>query len=342
MTDRDPYKVVLSRLERKKGEGTFREYERHLRDYRNWLNDEHDMTVFEAGTLDVEDMVDSMIDAGYSVSSMNVRYAALGEFYKEATRLAREDKIKPDVENPVDDAPPLKSWKDIKKKQNENKRTSKEDVPYLKDEQLKALIQSVPQPTVRNECMVRLAVATGLRRNELVNLKLTDGTWTRDGNHETFASGPPREIRVRADVAKNGEKRKIGWPIDNQLEFVLKQWIEDYRPAVATAAESDYLFPSNRSEHISGQAFNDVVKEAADSAGIQGTQMVNKAGEERASVTSHVLRHTFAMRCINAGWDIYALSSALGHSSVEVTENTYLHDTEEIVLSHFQEKGPSI
>lgn len=342
MTDRDPYDVVLSRLERKKGDSTFREYERHLRDYREWLNDEYGMTVFEAGTIEVEEMIDNMIDNGYSVSSMNVRYASLGEFYKQAKKFSRAGKIEPEIENPMMDAPALKSgWKEIKDRLKDKKRTSEEDVPYLEDEQVNKLIQHVPQPTVRNECMIRLAVATGLRRGELVRLKLGDGTWTRDGNHETFAAGAPREIRVRAEVAKNGEKRKIGWPRDQQLQFVLKQWIEDYRPTVAMAAESDYLFPSNRSEHISGQAFNDVVKVAADNAGIQEPRMVTKTGRERNEITSHILRHTFAMRCIKDGWDIYALSSALGHSSVEVTESTYLHDTEEVVLNHFREKGPT-
>lgn len=340
MTGRDPYDVVLSRLERKKGESTFREYKRHLRDFREWVADEYGMTVFDVGPIEIEEMVDKMLDDGYSVSSINVRYAALGEFYKEAERLARK-KIEPDVENPMVHAPTLTSWKEIKDKQDEKKRTSEEDVPYLSEEDAEKLIQNVPQPTVRNECMVRLALATGLRRGELVRLKLTDGTWTRDGEHETFAQGPPREIRVRAEIAKNGEKRKVGWPQDAQLDFILRQWIEDYRPTVAMASESNYLFPSNRSEHITGQAFNDVVREAAENAGIQKTQQVNKAGEERRAVTSHVLRHTFAMRAINEDWDIYALSSALGHSSVQVTEQTYLHDTEEVVLSHFREKGPT-
>lgn len=340
MTGREPYDVVLSRLERKKGESTFREYKRHLRDFRQWVDAEYGMTVFGVGPLEIEEMVDKMLDDGYSVSSINVRYAALGEFYKEAERLSRK-KIEPDIENPMVQAPTLASWKEIKDKQDEKKHTSEEDVPYLSEEDAEKLIQNVPQPTVRNECMVRLALATGLRRGELVRLKLTDGTWTRDGGHETFAQGPPREIRVRAEIAKNGEKRKVGWPQDAQLDFILRQWIEDYRPTVAMASESDYLFPSNRSEHITGQAFNDVVREAAENAGIQQTQQVNKAGEERRAVTSHVLRHTFAMRAINADWDIYALSSALGHSSVQVTEQTYLHDTEEVVLNHFREKGPT-
>lgn len=41
----------------------------------------------------------------------------------------------------------------------------------------------------------------------------------------------------------------------------------------------------------------------------------------------HALRHTFATRCVEAGCDVKTLSSILGHSSVQVTLNLYVHPT---------------
>lgn len=41
----------------------------------------------------------------------------------------------------------------------------------------------------------------------------------------------------------------------------------------------------------------------------------------------HVLRHTFATNCINSGADIKSLSEILGHSSVYITLNRYVHPT---------------
>lgn len=41
----------------------------------------------------------------------------------------------------------------------------------------------------------------------------------------------------------------------------------------------------------------------------------------------HVLRHTFATNCINSGADIKSLSEILGHSSVHITLNRYVHPT---------------
>lgn len=45
------------------------------------------------------------------------------------------------------------------------------------------------------------------------------------------------------------------------------------------------------------------------------------------SINYHVLRHTFATRCIEAGVDIKTLSEILGHSNVNITLNTYVHSS---------------
>ncbi len=44
----------------------------------------------------------------------------------------------------------------------------------------------------------------------------------------------------------------------------------------------------------------------------------------------HALRHTFATRCIEVGVDIKTLSELLGHSSVTITLNTYVHSSMEL------------
>ena len=39
----------------------------------------------------------------------------------------------------------------------------------------------------------------------------------------------------------------------------------------------------------------------------------------------HATRHTFATRCIELGFDIKSLSEILGHASVSITMNRYVH-----------------
>ena len=45
------------------------------------------------------------------------------------------------------------------------------------------------------------------------------------------------------------------------------------------------------------------------------------------SVHFHALRHIFASSCIRLGFDVKALSELLGHSSVEITLNRYVHSS---------------
>ena len=46
--------------------------------------------------------------------------------------------------------------------------------------------------------------------------------------------------------------------------------------------------------------------------------------------TFHTCRHTFATRCIECGFDIKSLSEILGHASVNITMNRYVHPSMEL------------
>lgn len=47
-------------------------------------------------------------------------------------------------------------------------------------------------------------------------------------------------------------------------------------------------------------------------------------------VNFHTLRHTFATRCVELGIDVKSLSEILGHSSVTITMNRYVHPSMEM------------
>lgn len=46
-----------------------------------------------------------------------------------------------------------------------------------------------------------------------------------------------------------------------------------------------------------------------------------------SQVHFHVLRHTFATRCVEVGFEVKSLSEILGHSSVQVTLDRYVHSS---------------
>lgn len=56
--------------------------------------------------------------------------------------------------------------------------------------------------------------------------------------------------------------------------------------------------------------------------------ILKKCGIE--NVNFHALRHTFATRCIEVGFDVKTLSEILGHASVNITLNRYVHPTMKI------------
>ena len=56
----------------------------------------------------------------------------------------------------------------------------------------------------------------------------------------------------------------------------------------------------------------------------------------------HALRHTFATRCIEAGFEIKTLSEVLGHSDVKTTLNKYVHSSYELKQKNMELLQPAI
>lgn len=61
------------------------------------------------------------------------------------------------------------------------------------------------------------------------------------------------------------------------------------------------------------------------------SELQTSAGVKR--VKFHALRHTFATRCVELGFDVKSLSMILGHANVSVTLNTYVHPSFERLKS---------
>ena len=61
-----------------------------------------------------------------------------------------------------------------------------------------------------------------------------------------------------------------------------------------------------------------------------------------APINYHVLRHTFATRCVELEFDIKSLSELLGHASITITMNRYVHPSMALKKENMQRLSPFI
>lgn len=159
---------------------------------------------------------------------------------------------------------------------------------------------------------ILLCLYTGMRLGEICALK-----WENIYLDEGFIRINSTLQRIQNVDAKEGEPRtqvvcsppkSIASSRDIPLpRFILKLLKSDpLRPDV------DYFFLTGSTEFLEPRTYQNHFKQYLSVNEIQ-------------PINFHALRHTFATRCIAAGVDIKSLSEILGHSSVQMTLNYYVH-----------------
>ena len=78
--------------------------------------------------------------------------------------------------------------------------------------------------------------------------------------------------------------------------------------------QSGFVIKGKTYEYIDPRSYQNLFHKCLDSCNLR-------------NINYHALRHTFATRCIEAGVDIKTLSEILGHASVNITLNTYVHSS---------------
>jgi site-specific recombinase XerD len=173
------------------------------------------------------------------------------------------------------------------------KRFDRALVTYLREGEVDALL-SAPDRTTwtgrRDHALLLLAVQTGLRVSELINLTLGS-----------------IHLGTGAHVQCLGKGRKHrATPLTPQTVAVLKVWLAERR-----GQPGDPLFPNRTGARMSRDAVERLATKHATAAGL-------------SSVSPHVLRHTAAMRLLHAGVNITVIALWLGHEQAETTQ-VYLH-----------------
>jgi len=327
----DEFRQVLRRVEQNKSEATARQYVAKIRRFRKWLNyghptpeyDEYERPpkVFEeADSLDIDDWLEDLDERYTNASSVGKGDAALVAAYKQLNKLIEADRI--DADGWIRETPAERASYTPQDSSTYKSREMREDVEYLKPPEVDKLAKNTVK--LRDELIVRLLFQTGMRVTELCNIREDD------------VDRDEREINIRG---KGDRNRPVYY--QPSLDILMDTWLDERRPAVYYADESEYLFPTSHSECITRQTVEEVVREAAEEAELQETYGPTADGHTRHTVTPHVLRHSFAMAALDNDWNVYTLSQALGHADAEITTSTYLHNDKDQRKRAFVNRGPA-
>lgn len=179
------------------------------------------------------------------------------------------------------------------------KTPKKLEVPFSEAE-MERVLESVPIEntfeSVRDKLIIELFYATGIRRSELVNLKVSDIDFS---NHT---------IKV---LGKRNKERIL--PLLPFLKDSIQQYLQ-YRCEVVNSKSADNLILVKNGDKIYETLVYRIINSYFSEA------------SSKAKKSPHVLRHTFATHLLNQGASLNSVKELLGHSSLASTQ-VYTHSS---------------
>jgi site-specific recombinase XerD len=180
------------------------------------------------------------------------------------------------------------------------KRYVRRNVEFLNVQEMQALLNAPDCSTWigrRDHGILTIALQTGLRASELVNLQCCDLV-----------------LETGAHVRCEGKGRKHrATPLRRETVTVMKNWLKERRGSV-----HEPLFPTMHGDKMSRDALEHLVKRHIKAASKSCPSLIGKR------VSPHVLRHSTAMDLLHHGIDQAVIALWLGHESIETTQ-VYIH-----------------
>jgi integrase/recombinase XerD len=181
-----------------------------------------------------------------------------------------------------------------------SKRYVRRAVDFLDRAEIDALLAAPDRATWlgrRDHVLLLVAVQTGLRASELVNLLGRD-----------VVTGTGAHVRCEG----KGRKQRCT-PLRKETLKALQTWI-----AERGGTENDPLFPTGRGNRLSRDALEQIIHRHVATASKSCPTLAGKR------VSPHVLRHSTAMQLLQHDVDQSVIALWLGHESVETTQ-IYVH-----------------
>ena len=180
--------------------------------------------------------------------------------------------------------------------------------------------QSLVDERLKNFFLLQLR--TGLRAGELCALRWQDVDFIKKillvRSNILRSESEVGKPKLKISTTKNYKERIVDLT-ESAVEILKDQQLrqkEEIAKEKYTAVE--LVFTTLKGTCLDINSLNRTLKRIASSAWFEKL-------EEKPIITTHVLRHTFATRAMEARVPTKMISSWMGHSQTKVTENIYLH-----------------
>lgn len=252
------------------------------------------MSLQSVKPMHCQNIINRMADSGYKNATIKLACTVMKQFFEGA------------VENEMIAGNPVK--KSVRCAQG---KAAKAKTALTVEEQ-KAFLRCARKSSYYFQ--YALVLQTGIRVGELTGLKWQDIDFEKRTLHilrtvsrrsGTWTEGTPKSHAGERDIPLTGEAVAILENIKKRSSGNVRQ-IQYHDLVFTTKARA----PIGNAEYY--HSLRKICKDA-----------------EIPPVSMHILRHTFATRCIEGGMKPKVLQEILGHSSVNTTMDIYVHVTED-------------
>ena len=260
-------------------------YQNDINSFKEFISDEFQQSsLIKVNYSQIRSWIVLLVNSEISNKTINRKISSLNSFYKFLKKIG------------VNKINPLNEHKSLKTK-------SIVQIPFSKSE-----VSNVLNPEnftkdfdgVRDNLILEILYCTGIRRNELINLKI---------NNIDLAN---QRIKV---LGKRNKERYI--PILNSTVQLLNSYLE-LRNKLNFINDKDFLLITSRGKKIYENLVNRVTK-----------KYFSKYSS-KLKKSPHILRHSFATHLLDNGADLNSVKDLLGHTSLAATQIYTNRSIEEI------------
>jgi len=268
-------------LEKNYSELTIKAYGKDIQSFLDFLKEEYkNENLKEVNYAQIRSWIIQMVNQNISNRSINRKISSLNSFFKF---LIKTEYIKT---NPLAKHKALKTSKKVQ-------------VPFS-EEEINSVLNKISHADsfegVRNKLIIELFYATGIRRIELINIKVKN---------------IDLESKTVKILGKRNKERVI--PLLNMLVDSIKTYLEK-RKSLEKIEDKDYLLLTVKGVKLYETLVYRIINEYFSLA------------SSKVKKSPHILRHSFATHLLNQGAKLNAVKELLGHSSLAATQ-VYTHNS---------------